>query len=78
MRWVKASERLPTIQDADRYHHVLIRRKPSLRGVTVESGEWVFTTRPFSEVDPQSYIEWLEGAKEPVEGSSTGSKGESQ
>ena len=72
MQWVKANERLPKIEDADRYHHVLIRRKPNPWGITVQSNEWIFTTRPFTEVDPQSYIEWLEGAKEPVEGNSTG------
>ena len=72
MQWVKSNERMPSIEVSDRYHHVLIRRKPNPFGVVIESGDWVFSTRHFLEIDSAPHVEWLEGAKVPVDGSSTG------
>jgi len=72
MQWVKANERMPKMEDSDRYHHVLIRRRPNPFGVVIESEDWVFSTRHFLEIDSVPFVEWLEGANKPVEVASTG------
>lgn len=74
MQWVKANERMPKMEDSDRYHHVLIRRRPNPFGVVIESEDWVFSTRHFLEIDSVPFVEWLEGANKPVEVASTGRK----
>ena len=64
MQWIKASERLPKMEDSDRYHYVLVRRRSNPFGVVLDFGHpgWVFTTRHFLELENEPHVEWLEGA----------------
>ena len=69
MQWVKASDRKPQKKDADTYGIVLIRRQP-VTAYALGRQLWIFSSRPFKDVEDN--VEWLEGAGEPVDVSSTG------
>lgn len=63
MKWVKASERMPTAADADADNDILVRFKS-------DSGDWLVTAQPIDYLDP--WDEWLEGALADVQSSPNG------